>query len=124
MKIADIAFVVHELSRTYCRAIGDNSQPPYESAPEWQKKSAEEGVLAILSGKVKGPGDSHSSWLEVKLKDGWTYGETKDPEKKRHPCMVPFDALPFEQQMKDHLFFNTVTKLLEMHGHFKSRKHA
>lgn len=115
MKIADIAFVTHEVNRAFCRAIGDNSQLPYESAPDWQKKSAEEGVQAIINGRVKKPEDSHASWMEAKLKDGWTWGEVKDPEKKRHPCLVPYTSLPLEQRLKDHLFFNTVTTLLALH---------
>ena len=26
--------------------------------------------------------------------DGWKYGPVKDPEKKEHPCFVPYDDLP------------------------------
>lgn len=122
MKICDIAFVAHEVNRAYCASIGDNSQKPWADAPEWQKRSAEEGVLAVLSGKVTSPGDSHVSWLTHKLKEGWKYGEVKDETAKTHPCMVPFDALPFPQQVKDHLFLNTVKTLLVLHGHFKARE--
>ena len=32
------------------------------------------------------------------------YGEEKDPERKVHPCMVPFNELPREQQAKDFIF--------------------
>ncbi len=44
---------------------------------------------------------SHANWIEYKLDDGWVYGEEKDPVKKTHPCMVPYDELPHDQRMKD-----------------------
>jgi hypothetical protein len=46
-----------------------------------------------------------------KLADGWKYGPVKYPEKKEHPCMVPFAELPKEQQLKDALFRHIVPAL-------------
>jgi len=43
-----------------------------------------------------GPEKSHESWMKVKEIDGWKWGPVKDPEKKEHPCMVPFSELPKE----------------------------
>jgi hypothetical protein len=42
--------------------------------------------------------------MREKVEGGWKYGETKDPEAKTHPCIVPFEDLPAEQQFKDKLF--------------------
>jgi len=114
MKIESIAATAHEVNRAFCEGTGDNSQPTWDDAPAWQKDSAIEGVNAIKDGKVTGPGDSHRGWLAHKEAAGWTYGETKDPEAKTHPCMVPFDSLPLDQQAKDHLFFQTVSHLLRL----------
>lgn len=36
----------------------------------------------------------------------------KDPEKKVHPCMVPYDQLPKEQQVKDAIFVGIVHAML------------
>ena len=33
-----------------------------------------------------------------------SYGAIKEPEIKRHPCLVPFDHLPIEQRAKDYIF--------------------
>lgn len=109
-----IARVAHELNRAYCAALGDHSQRPWEEAPEWQRDSAIDGVLKIQSGHIVGPYTSHQNWMDDKRIDGWTYGPVKDPSAKTHPCMVPFDELPVEQQVKDHLFFNTVKTLLAL----------
>lgn len=98
-----IARVCHEVNRAYCQALGDDSQPTWENAPQWQRESARMGVDLHLSGDF-GPEASHIGWMKQKLEDGWTYGPVKDPEAKQHPCMVPFADLPREQQAKDFIF--------------------
>jgi hypothetical protein len=35
----------------------------------------------------------------------------KDPEKKQHPCMVPYADLPAAQRAKDALFLGTVRNM-------------
>jgi len=107
-EIVHIAAVAHETNRTYCIAIGDASQPKWKDAPEWQKNSAINGVKFHIADPDAGPSASHESWLEEKYADGWKYGEVKDPEKKEHPCCVPYDELPLEQQVKDALFVGVV----------------
>ena len=105
-----IARVAHEVNRAYCEALGDNSQPAWEDAPQWQKDSALLGVDLHLSGD-HGPEASHESWSAQKIADGWKYGPVKDPEAKEHPCLVPFSELPREQQAKDFLFRAVVRAL-------------
>lgn len=108
---ARIARVCHEINREYCRALGDDSQPAWEEAPDWQVQSAIEGVAFHLANPDAGPEASHANWLETKRAGGWEWGEVKDPEQKTHPCMVPFDELPPEQRAKDFLFRATVHAL-------------
>lgn len=107
-----IAAVAHEANRALCQGLGDDSQVPWEEAEGWQRDSAIDGVLAVYDGRVQSPGDSHRNWLEEKARTGWVYGPEKDPEKKRHPCMVPFEELPRDQQLKDHVFIGVVRALL------------
>ena len=103
-----IARVAHEVNRAYCQALGDDSQPAWEDAPQWQRDSALLGVKLHTENPNAGAQASHESWMSQKLTEGWEYGPTKDPEAKRHPCIVPFDALPVEQQAKDYLFRGVV----------------
>lgn len=112
--VEEIARVCHEANRAYCLALGDESQPRWEDAPEWQRQSAIQGVVNISNGRVSTPKDSHDSWLEQKAKEGWVYGVAKDPELKQHPCIVPYHQLPADQRMKDHLFFAIVRTLRSM----------
>lgn len=100
------ARAAHEVNRAYCLALGDASQPPWEDAPEWQRVSAVKGVAGALAGNT--PEQSHEGWLEEKRATGWKYGPVKDPEKKEHPCFVPYAELPPAQRHKDALFVTTV----------------
>ena len=106
--IEQIARICHEANRTYCASIGDNSQPSWEDAPQWQKDSAIQGaefhVAALSLGRKPSPSESHDKWLEAKRADGWKYGPVKDAAKREHPCFVPYEQLPVEQRMKDYLF--------------------
>ena len=106
-----IARVCHEVNRAYCASIGDHSQPAWETAPDWQRKSAVTGVAFTLAHPEAKPSDSHVSWLAEKERDGWKHGPVKDPDKKEHPCFVPYDELPIEQRTKDYLFQAVVRAL-------------
>lgn len=98
-----IAELCHEVNRAFCISMGDDSQSKWKNAPDWQKQSAIEGVKYHIYNETT-PADSHISWMKQKQEDGWTYGVVKDPEKKTHPCMVPYGDLPKEQRSKDYLF--------------------
>jgi len=111
MKIEYIAKVAHEINAAYCRSIGDNSQPDWENAPEWQKNSAINGVVFHLANPEAGPNASHNSWLKQKEEEGWKYGPVKNADTKEHPCFVPYDQLPTEQKSKDFLFKQIVHSL-------------
>ena len=105
--MAQVAEVAHEVNRAYCQALGDSSQPAWDDAPEWQRASARMGVDLHTMGNF-GPEASHISWMKQKLDDGWKYGPVKNAEKKEHPCIIPFEGLPKEQQAKDYLFRGVV----------------
>lgn len=107
-----VATVCHEVNRAYCKAIGDDSQPAWEDAPRWQQESAVNGVRFVLYNPNAEPADQHQNWVEGKAADGWTYGPVKDVDKKTHPCMLPYESLPQEQKIKDHLFRAVVLSMV------------
>ena len=111
VNIEEIAELAHETNRVYCELLGDMSQPSWGNAPGWQKKSAVSGVKFHLANPDASPSHSHDEWLRTKEVDGWKYGPVKDPEKKEHPCCVPYDDLPLEQKIKDTLFTSVVSAM-------------
>lgn len=108
MEVKQIAVVCHEANRAYCLTLGDRSQPAWDEAPEWQRKSAITGVefhlKTLTSGNEPLPSASHDSWLAEKKADGWKFGPVKNAETKEHPCFVPYAQLPPEQKLKDFIF--------------------
>jgi len=109
-----IASTCHEVNRVFCEFMGDNSQPTWDEAPQWQKDSAISGVRFHAANPDAGDSATHDNWMRDKIADGWVYGEVKDPEAKTHPCLVPFEELPRHQQFKDR-FFGTIVR--QMLGH-------
>jgi hypothetical protein len=108
LTVQEIAKVCHEVNKAYCESLGDKSQVPWEEAPEWQKASAVSGVNLHIGNPNLPPSASHEAWMTQKLAEGWKYGPVKDPVKKEHHCIVPFDKLPVEQQAKDFIFSSIV----------------
>lgn len=108
-----IAEACHEINRAYCEALDDFSQPTWSNAPEWQRSSAMMGVELHSVGNSD-PSASHASWMKQKINDGWVWGSVKDPDKKQHPCILPFHELPQAQQAKDYIFRAVVHVLRRM----------
>lgn len=111
MKPELIAQVAHEVNRAYCASIGDTSMPPWPEASDEHKAGYLAGVNMHIANPDRTPEDSHAAWLAEKDAAGWVYGKKKNEDKKTHPCMVPYDELPPEQQAKDYLFRAVVHSL-------------
>lgn len=110
-KIKAIAKVCHQANKAWCETNGDLSQKDWIESELWQIDSAINGVKFRLENPDAPASAMHDNWSKEKIADGWVYGETKDVEKKTHPCLVPFEELPEFQQKKDRLFSAIVDAL-------------
>ena len=45
--------------------------------------------------------NTHEVWAAGRIKEGWTYGETRNDKKKTNPCIVPYDKLPDSEKEYD-----------------------
>jgi hypothetical protein len=116
MKLVDVARMAHEANAALCRAIGDTSQQSWFNAPDWQRDSALNGVALHVENPLMEPEQSHASWLAQKAAEGWSFGETKDPVARTHPCFRPYAELDPMQRAKDHVFksiVNTMSDFLD-----------
>lgn len=86
--------------------------PEWWAAPKSQRESAIDGVRRALEGAT--PEELHAEWVQWRRERGWKYGAVKDEWGKTHPCMVNYDQLPPEQQIKDKLFLVIVRTLAEV----------
>jgi hypothetical protein len=109
--VMQIAVVCHQANKAWCEANEDYSQKDWEQAEDWQRDSAIKGVEFAIANPDAGDSAQHDAWSADKVADGWVYGEVKDPVKKTHPCLVPFEQLPEFQQKKDKLFRAIVNSL-------------
>lgn len=111
LKIETIAKTAHEVIRAYCIAMGDESQPTWDDAPEWQKTSSCNGVMVHLQRPETTPEESHDAWMREKRATGWSFGPVKNVETKQHPSLLPYWELSERERAKDHLFRAIVSHL-------------
>lgn len=45
--------------------------------------------------------DTHEVWARERLAQGWAWGPRRDDARKRHPCLVPYEALPESERAYD-----------------------
>ena len=111
LTVSQIAHIAHEANRVYQEIIGDTVSPPWDECDEDLQLSVMKGVEASLAGLT--PEQLHASWCDMKIDQGWIYGETKDPVAKTHPCLVSYEDLPIDDRRKDYLFQGVVLSLTD-----------
>lgn len=112
MNIEQVARICHEANRGLCEAINDYSQRHWDDADPWQRDSAIKGVQFAIDNPDAPDSAQHDAWMADKIAQGWEWGSEKDADRKTHPCLVPFDQLPPEQQAKDAVFRGIVRAML------------
>jgi hypothetical protein len=105
-----IARVIHAANAAL-QAIQNDPAPslPWDSESRELRANVMLGVRNARHGMTAE--EHHQAWVQDKLDHGWRYGAQKDPDKKTHPCLVPFGSLPKEQRDKNVLFISIVRAL-------------
>jgi hypothetical protein len=112
-KILIIATVAHAMNAAVQAALGQKVES-WGSVPEEIRQSMIAGVTYNLDNPDVTPEQGHEAWRKYRAAQGWVYGEIKDLEAKTHPNMVPFDELPIQERLKDHLFRAAVHALKDL----------
>lgn len=55
----------------------------------------------------------HTRWMEEKIRNGWTFGQVRDNERKIHHCLVPWEELPEYEKEKDRDAVRAIPLLLQ-----------
>lgn len=105
--VEQVARTCHQALKTYSESIAEYHLSNWGDASERYRE------LMCIAVEIHLAGDfdaevTHSSWVEEQLNQGWSYGPVRDVKKKQHPCIVPFNQLPREQQLKGQIFRNIV----------------
>jgi hypothetical protein len=115
-KLKVFAVMIHEANKVLCESQGDNSQEHWNEAPGYNHQSATLTVRALFKNPDLTPSDLHDIWMDGKKADGWSYGETKDRDKKTHPSMIPYADLSALEKYKDRLVLNIVLSYIDEIG--------
>ena len=58
----------------------------------------------------------HEVWSAGRMKEGWTYGPTRDDFKKHHPNILPYHLLPENEKRYARQMATNTIKLLKKLG--------
>lgn len=64
----------------------------------------------------------HENWSIGRIADGWTYGETRDDDKKTTPCLVPYSELSDSEKEFDRVTALQTLKLIVALGYKISKE--
>lgn len=103
-----LVLAIHEANKEIQQQTGEYI-PPLDNH---LTQSILDGVYFVLDNLNCTPEQQHNNWCYFKRQDGWKYGQTKDFERKEHPCLVPYNELPEIQQRKDSVFRQTLDKFI------------
>lgn len=101
-----IARMIHETVREFGAWLDDSCLDESWGAMDEDQQEAKTAVVRLIQRGF--PYDYvHQIWVDKMLEDGWTRGY-RDPARKQHPCILPWDSLPFWEQQKVVLAFHIV----------------
>jgi hypothetical protein len=60
--------------------------------------------------------NAHEVWAATRMVEGWTYGPVRDDEKKKHPDLIPYSALPDSEKEYDRLMALETIRLVKKLG--------
>ncbi|MBP5715358.1 MAG: Ryanodine receptor Ryr [Prevotella sp.] len=58
----------------------------------------------------------HEVWSMGRIQEGWSYGPERNDAEKRHPCLVPYEALSEEEKEYDRRTSLSTIKLILKFG--------
>lgn len=57
----------------------------------------------------------HEVWAEMRVKQGWKYGEQRNDKLKTHPCLISYEDLPEEEKEYDrNTAVNTIKFIIKL----------
>lgn len=103
--------IAYKLEQTYHQAITGNQKPNWQDLSAEDRKHITDRAIFYLTDPNAVVSSLHEGWVHAKYKDGWTYGEKFSEEKKQHPLLISYAALPLTRKVSDTLFMQTIQTL-------------
>jgi len=99
-----IAKACHAVNNVLCKNHGLQIITWEDKSPENQKIVLE-SITKILEGYLTSPEEAHNNFVEMKMKNGWEYGNEYSTENKTNPRLRDYDELNDFERMKEEFFF-------------------
>lgn len=65
----------------------------------------------------------HETWMQNRIKDGWTYGAERSDTARTSPCIVPYENLPESEKEYDrNTTISVVQALYKLNYSIKRKK--
>lgn len=61
--------------------------------------------------------NAHDVWAQTRLDQGWVWGPVRDDDRKHHPCLVAFEALPESEKEVDRVMVREAVKGILLLGY-------
>lgn len=109
LMVDQIACTAHEAMWGYCLATGIMLMSgTWQTATEDVKDAKRRAVRRVWENPNVSVQELHEEWVNVKVAEGWRYGEGFDVVQKLHPWLVPFGELTRDQRTQYHIFKHVV----------------
>ena len=79
----------------------------------------DDDIIALSEELAK---NTHEVWSAGRIADGWSYGETRNDEKKLHPCLIEYEKLSEEEKDYDRRTALETLKLIVKIGYKITKK--
>ncbi len=54
--------------------------------------------------------NAHEIWARERMRDGWTFGPTRNDQRKEHPCLISYEDLPESERVYDRVIVTEALK--------------
>lgn len=106
------AKVNHEVSNAMKSFYGEAKGKAFDKLSEEEVHELVVACTAVGENPNMSPADVHQLWVDAKLRKGWKQGEVLDQNAMTHPCLVPYEQLSPEDQVKDVIFLAVIKAML------------
>jgi hypothetical protein len=100
------AIFVYEAARLQAIAVDAPVVPEPWADRDGAFRAQFRRVIDVMCGpdRKTSPEELHDDWVKAYESMGWRYGPNRDPERRTHPDMVPYDDLEPRERDKDAVF--------------------
>lgn len=102
-------------SQFYMVSVIERGQRHYDPQPidvrDFQLTSDLEELIEAIAENC------HDVWARARMDDGWTYGEKRDDDHKKHPDLVPYSDLTKEEKKYDRKMARSTLELVQRLGY-------